>query len=145
MLERCTRVGATQSYSVLVVQPLSGAAPRVLADAPARNTAGYRDAWQLSNGDLLLDNWGDCDGSTYDILDAAPVSSGRCAGRPASRGRRPSSACPAISRPSYHRSPSGCGQGGAQDTLYSYNMVTGQTRTLVDGSAIVLDWPGDPS
>lgn len=145
MLERCMRVGASQSHSALIVQPLTGAAPRVLADAPARNTDGYWGAGQLSNGDLLLDNWGDCDGSTYDILHA-----GTGAIRPL---RWPAG----IPRPSTiigmsgdiatfdHRSPSGCGHGGSQDTLYSYNMVTGQTRTLVDGSAIVLDWPGGPS
>lgn len=143
LLERCTHVGTTQSRSALLVQPLSGGAPRVLADAPARNTDGYWNAWQLSNGDVLLFNFGDCSGSTYDILDAG------------SGTIRPLRWPPGIPTSSdvlkvsgdvatfLYRTPGGCGEGLSQVTLYSYHLLTGQVTKLFDGNAEIVGWPGD--
>ena len=147
MLEHCYRTVNNRVYSALVVQPLSGGVPQVLADTPARNGNGYWDAWQLSNGDVLLNNWADCGSSTYDILDG---STGVI------RPLRWPSGIPARSNivnvsgniaTFEHQTPSGCGQGGAENAqyaLYGYNLLTGQTNKLLDGDAGVLGWPGDP-
>lgn len=126
----------------LVVQPLSGGAAWVLAAGPGRNATGYWNAWQLSNGDVLLHNWSSCDRSTYDILDA---------GTGVIRPLHWPSGIPAGSTilnvsgdiaTFEHRTPGGCGNGVSQVTLYSYNLLTGQTSKLVDSDAVIFGWPG---
>jgi hypothetical protein len=37
----------------------------------------------------------------------------------------------------------GCGGPTNPAALIDYNMVTGQTRTLLDGPASIVSWPGD--
>lgn len=143
LLEHCTHVGTTQSPSALIVQPLSGGAPRVLTDRTARNTDGYWGAWQLSNGDVLLDNWGDCDASTYDILDGRTGVIRPLRWPPGIPARSTIINVSGDVATFEHRTPGGCGNGLSQSTLYSYQLLTGQTSKLLDGYAVVLGWPDD--
>ncbi|HTZ44653.1 MAG TPA: hypothetical protein VMB79_12400 [Jatrophihabitans sp.] len=142
LLERCRRPETPQSGEALVLQPLSGAGSQVLANAPTGTNEAYWDAWPISNGDVLLENWGDCGGSTYDILDGSTgvIRPLRWPG-----GVPPLSEVSGVSGDVAmfaHRTPSGCGNGTYQYETYSYQLLTGQVTKLIDGQVAAQPWPG---
>jgi hypothetical protein len=144
LLESCRRTAAGQPFA-LFVQPLGGGTPTVLADGAGTQALGYGNAWQLSNGDVLLQALGNCGGGGYQILHEG---SGAITPLRGPRG---------VPSPHFITSMDGdvatfvVGDGGCAaghpggPTLVDYNVVTGQTRTLLDQPAIMLSWPGDAS
>jgi len=146
ILEYCSHVAGSRSYAALALQPLSGAQPTTLIDTPGRLGAGYLNAWQLGNGDALLENSaGGCSDAAYDILPkgshtARPLSWPSSIGGPASIVDVTGDIATFL-----QQTPSGCTGSVPRFRMLDYYLSTGQIRTLFDGFGIVLDWPGDQS
>jgi hypothetical protein len=129
----------------LFLQPLSGSPPSVLVDSAGPNHEGYANAWQLSNGDILLQMGVGCAFGGYEIL------------TPRSGSIRPLKGPPGVTKPGRIANMDGdlatfqqqnySATCGAPDqprfSMIDYNMVTGQTRKLIDGLAVLVNWPGD--
>jgi TolB protein len=143
VLENCF-ISDPAPRGALVVQPLSGAAPTTLADGPGTETGGYEQAWQLSNGDVLLHANGQCDDGGYRVLH--PGTGAITVPRlPAEVSAHPFMLSMEGDQATFLVGGSGCvaDHPGAH-TLLDYNLVTGQTRILLQQSALILPWPGDP-
>jgi hypothetical protein len=132
-----------RAFQVLFLQPVAGGSPSRLTGGDGKYGMGYRAAWQLSNGDVLLENAAGCGNGGYQVL--------------AADGTTRSLRLPAgVTAPGYisnmdgdlatfvQRDTIGCGGSNQPHfRLIDYNMVTGQTRKLVDGLAFIVNWPGD--
>ncbi|HEU5270942.1 MAG TPA: hypothetical protein VFU36_13540 [Jatrophihabitans sp.] len=140
VLEVCSN---NLSFSALFVQQVAGGSPSRLTSGNGKYGMGYANGWRLSNGDVLLENISGCGDAGYQVL--------------ATDGTIHPLRLPAgVTEPGYianmdgdlatflQRNFPGCG--GTNRPRYSlidYNMVTGQTRTLLDGLAVIVGWPGD--
>jgi TolB protein len=144
ILERCERIGSQSPFDALYLQPVAGGAPSLLTDDAGDHQMGHWGAWRLSNGDVLLANTVGCGEGGYQVLGSDGVV-------------RPLRLPTAIIAPgwivnldgdqaTFLQSESiGCGGPGSLRGLVDYNLVTGQTRRLLDGGAVIVSWPGDPS
>ncbi len=136
----------TSEFRALYLQPLTGGRPSVLVDSTGPFGGGYGDAWQLSNGDVLLRVEAGCGYGGNEILDPRngsirPLKLPVGVAKPG-RITHMDGDLATFQQPNYD----GC-LGGDQPaySLIDYDMVTGQTRKLIDGLAILVNWPGDPS
>jgi hypothetical protein len=134
-----------RALQALFLQPLAGGRPSVLVDSAGPLNEGYSNAWQLSNGDVLLEVEAGCGYGGNEILD------------PRNGSIRPLKLPAGVTQPgrianmdgdlaTFQQNYTGCGGGDqARFSMIDYNMVTGQTRKLLDGLAVIVSWPGDPS
>ncbi len=144
MLERCSRFSNGRGLDALLVQPLSGGAPQVLTDAGGSQGDGYVDAWQLSNGDVLLASDGNCGDGGYDVLHP---SSGTITALRGPAGVPYPLFIVAIDRDlaTFFVGGSGCAADHPNaHTLVDYNMVTGRTSILLQQLATILPWQTPP-
>jgi hypothetical protein len=104
---------------------------------------GYENAWPLSNGHFLLLNTSGCGNGGYDIL----------LGDGTTRPLRGPAGMPPTNTPIINvdgdrvtfqqKDVQGCGGGEIPHyQLIDYNMVTGATSKLLDGTATMASWPG---
>jgi hypothetical protein len=144
-LESCD--SQTGPPSTLYVQPLAGGPARVLIDQPGLSGGGYSGAWQLSNGDLLLRNQAaaittPCVDENYSLLHPDGTLS---------QLRLPASIAPItrLENVNHDMATFKPGYGPCSDLsvpsrpakLVDFNVVTGQTVTLVDDNAEMVNYP----
>jgi hypothetical protein len=144
VLEICNHMGSVGQLNALYLQPIVGGAPSLLTDDAGSHQMGHLDGWRLSNGDVLLVNATGCGNGGYQVLGSDGVV--RSLKLPA-----------AITAPGVivnmdgdwatflQTTDFGCDPRQGSRRLIDYNMVTGQTRALIDGEGVLVSWPGDPS
>jgi hypothetical protein len=139
-LEECSNNSSGTYLASLYLQPVAGDAPTLLI---GQNSAGigYKDAWALSNGDVLLAIASGCGDAGYDILhpDGSVVPLRLPDGVPAPGLIINMSGDLATFEVT---KKAGCGD-NVQGGLVDYNMVTGKTEALLPGHGQVINYPGD--
>lgn len=140
-LEACDRSGGTLGpVTSLYLQPMAGGTPTLLVGQGSSIGMGYGEAWQLSNGDVLLSRMSGCGSAGYDILHpdgtTAPL-------RLPAGVTEPGTISNMAGDLATFRVVHGCGDPGSNVTLIDYNMVTGATSTLLNSSGTVLSYPAD--
>jgi hypothetical protein len=141
-LEACD-TPTTQTWpNTLYVQPVAGGAPTRLTPQRPGSSPDYDYAWQLSNGDVLLQRAAGCGVYHYDILrqDSTVVPLRMPAGVP--DPTRIVSVNGDLATFTVLKGGS-CGGGAAEDALVNYNMVTGTISTLMHGYGNVVGYPGN--
>ncbi|HST50001.1 hypothetical protein [Jatrophihabitans sp.] len=140
VLERCAL--PAMGFDALYLQPISGGAPTLLTSEKGRYEMGYRNAWPISNGHTLLENTAGCDNGGYDILleDGTTRPLRGPAGLPSNT--------PIVNVDGdlvtfQHSDARGCAGEIPHYQLIDYNLVTGATSKLLDGTATLASWPGD--
>lgn len=141
-LEVCDRAGQLGPSDSLYLQRVIGGAPTLLTDKPGAFQMGHRNGWPLSNGDVLLENATGCGNGGYQVLGSDGVV--RSLKLPAG-----------ITAPGViinvdgdwatflQTTDFGCDPRQGPRRLIDYNLVTKQTRALIEGDGVLMNWPGD--
>jgi hypothetical protein len=143
-LEFCERAERLAPVDALYLQPVAGGSPELLTDNAGATQMGHWNGWPLSNGDVLLANTSGCGSGGYQVLgsDGTVRDLQLPVGVPAPGALLDMHGDWATFVQTAQYS---CGQQLSQRRLIDYNLVTKQTRPLIDGTAILVNWPGDPS
>jgi hypothetical protein len=144
LLESCA--AAAGSPYGLFIQSVDGSQPDLLTSSGGSSGLGFMYAWQLSNGDVLLSNVSGCGLAGYSILNpqdgsTRPLRLPAGVSAPGEIVNMAGNLATFLQQGDRH----GCAgpTGTPQYQLIDYNLVTGQTHTLLDGLAVIVNWPGD--